>query len=250
MRHIELNVLSEELQSAYRGFSSTETALLKIFDDTLLSLDSRQAVLVSLLDLSAAFDTVDHGILLRRLETSFGITGSALKWFESYLKDRSFRVIIKDAMSDTFDIVCSVPEGSKLGPRLYSKYTKFLGLLLRTLLMCFHCYADDTQLQKAFNPRHKHEQIQAKEQIENGIMDVARTLNANKLKLNKDKTEFLVVLSRHYEHMVDIDSLQLGNDVVKRTHTARNLGVLINSQLSLEQQVNDVRKSASITLNG
>ena len=124
-RHIELNVLNEELQSAYRRFSSTETALVKIFDDILLNLDSRKAVLVGLLDLSAAFDTVDHGILLRRLEHSFGISGCALQWFDSYLSNRSFRVVIQDALSDTFDLVCSVPQGSKLGPRLYSQYTRF-----------------------------------------------------------------------------------------------------------------------------
>ena len=133
---------------------------------------------MSLLDLSAAFDTVDHGILLHRLNHSFGITGSALKWFKSYLTNRSFRVVIRDALSDSFGLVCSVPQGSKLGPRLYSQYTRFLGLLLRVLLMCFHCYADDTQLQKSFNPRHIPTQITAKQQIEDSIVEVARALNA------------------------------------------------------------------------
>ena len=148
MRHIQSYTPNEELQSEYCKFSSTETALLKIVDNILVSLASRQAVLVSFSDLSTAFDTVDHGILLCRLELRFGITGSALLWFKSYLSNRSFRVIIKDALSDTFDFVCSVPQGSKLGPCLYSQYTQFLGTLLRMLLICFHCYADDTQLQK------------------------------------------------------------------------------------------------------
>ena len=241
-RHIETNVLNEELQSAYRQSSSTETALLKIFDDVLLSLDNRQAVLVSLLDLSAAFDTVDHSILLRRLEMSFGVKDTALKWFTSYLNDRTLRVVIDDAMSEIFELVCSVPQGSKLGPRLYSQYTRFLGLLLRILLLCFHCYADDTQLQKSFNPRLTHAQNEAKEHLENGILEVARSLKANKLKLNKEKTEFLILISRHYEHMLEIDSLHLDDEHVSRARTARNLGVTIDSHMSLEQQINDVRK--------
>ena len=89
-----------------------------MFDDVFLSLDNRQAVVVSLLDLSAAFDTVDHSILLRRLNTGFGITGTALQWFTSYL--RTMRVVSNNFISDMFELVCSVPQGSKLGLRLYN----------------------------------------------------------------------------------------------------------------------------------
>lgn len=124
-KHLNSNKLFEELQSAYRPFCSTETALIKVLSDALHHLDNRQAVLVALLDLSAAFDTVDHNILIRRLQNTFGINGSALAWFDSYLRGRSFKVVIQDALSDAFHLACSVPQGSILGPRLYTQYTKF-----------------------------------------------------------------------------------------------------------------------------
>ena len=82
----------------------------------------------------------------------------------------------------------------------------------------------------------------AKKHIEDAIMELARALTANTLKLNKGKTKFIIVVARHYEHMVDIDSLQLNNDVIERAPTARILGVIIYSHIALEQQVNDVRR--------
>ena len=99
-----------------------------------------------MLDLSAAFDTVDHNILIRRLETSFGITGPALEWFRSYLRDRSMKVCINGAYSEAVGLESSVPQGSQIAPELYSNYTQPLGQLLRAIQLQYHCYADGTQL--------------------------------------------------------------------------------------------------------
>ena len=104
-----------------------ETALIKIFDDLLLNLDNKKVVLLSLLDLSAAFDTVDHNILLNRLKHMFGITDVALDWFTSYLSDRSQKVSIAGAYSVSRFLECCVPQGSVLGPQLYSQYTRPIG---------------------------------------------------------------------------------------------------------------------------
>ena len=95
--------------SAYRKSHSTETALVKIVNDILLDMNRQHASLLVLLDLSAAFDTVGHTILLRRLETSFGVTGDALKWIASYLSARSQRVMINGVLSDKFDLSFGVP---------------------------------------------------------------------------------------------------------------------------------------------
>ena len=80
--------------------------------------------MVAMLDMSAAFDTVDHAILLKRLQSTFGFQGTVIRWFESYLSERTVRVSINDALSDTLELTCSLPQGSKLGPRLYSDYTQ------------------------------------------------------------------------------------------------------------------------------
>ena len=97
--YIQENSYGEPLQSACKQFSSTETALIYIDNYILLELDKQNLVQMALLDLSAAFDTVDHHILLTRLEHSFGITGNAIQWFKSYLDGRTQRVLINSVKS-------------------------------------------------------------------------------------------------------------------------------------------------------
>ena len=125
--HINAYKLHEEMQSAYRKFHSTETALLRVHNDIMLAVDRGSAVVLVLLDLSAAFDTIDHDILhdilLQRLHERIGVTGTALQWFKSYLTNRSQQVLIKDAVSSSFDLLFGVPQGSVLGPILLTLYT-------------------------------------------------------------------------------------------------------------------------------
>ena len=121
--HLSNNNLHEIYQSAYKKFHSTETALLKVFNDILCDLDDRNVTLQSLLDLSAAFDTLDHGILLKRLDLSFGVRGRALAWFSSYLTMRKQSVQINDTLSNAAVLNYGVPHGSVLGPILFSLYT-------------------------------------------------------------------------------------------------------------------------------
>ena len=120
--HMTTNNSNEKMQSAYKSGHSCETALVKIFNDLLTHLDHNRAVLLTLLDLSAAFDTVDHDILLKRLEITHGISGQALKWIKSYLTGRTTRVCVADAYSDLITLDVGLPQGSQLGPRLYSAY--------------------------------------------------------------------------------------------------------------------------------
>ena len=157
--HVLLNNLDEELQSAYKSKHSTETALLKITNDILLETDKQKVVLLAFLDLSAAFDTVDHTILLNRLQTMFGIEGTALQWFKTYLQGRSQSVIINNVTSEKKYLKCCVPQGSGLGPGLYCKYTLPLGIIIRIYSVLFHMYADDSQLYASLNATLHDEQI-------------------------------------------------------------------------------------------
>ena len=121
--YLTVNGLHERLQSAHKAHHSTETALLTITSDILLSLDRRGNVFLLLLDLSAAFDTVNHSLLLSCLKNSFCITGTFLQWFHSYLSGRSQFVEINDKKSSVRDLTVGVPQGSVLGPILYLLYT-------------------------------------------------------------------------------------------------------------------------------
>ena len=107
-----------KFQSAYRLFHSTQTALIKIFNDFLLAADQGQVSALCLLDRTSAFDTVDHTLLLTRLQRGFGVQGGCLAWFASYLSGRSYCVVIDGVASHVIHIMCSVPQGSVLGPLL------------------------------------------------------------------------------------------------------------------------------------
>ena len=106
-----------------------------------------------MLDLSAAFDKVDHEIFLRRLRTTFNINDSVLQWLESYLTGRSVRVCVDGVYSDAITLDCSLPQGSQMGPKRCSDYVMPLDRLLRLLQIVYHYYADDAQVSKSFKPK-------------------------------------------------------------------------------------------------
>ena len=146
------NYLHMPLQSAYKQNHSTESALLKVKNDILLNMEAQKITLLVLLDFSAAFDTVRHDTLLNRLTLSFGVDGKVLEWFASYLADRTQRVTVNDGLSSAFPLRQGVPQGSCLGPLLFTVYTNKLFDIVSKHLPSVHCYADDTQLYLAFSP--------------------------------------------------------------------------------------------------
>ncbi|WP_419588267.1 RNA-directed DNA polymerase, partial [Thiolapillus sp.] len=147
--YLNANQLFSPVQSAYRPNHSTETALVKIVNDLLLALDDGKVSVLTLLDLSAAFDTIDHNILLHRLEHAFGITGTALSWIRSYLSDRDQTVVVNGLKSEPFRLLYGVPQGSVLGPVLFVFYTKPFDDIFDIHSVCHHLFADDTQMQNS-----------------------------------------------------------------------------------------------------
>ena len=134
------------MQSAYRKFHSTETALLRVHNDISVSLDKGHVTALTLLDLSAAFDTIDHNTLTNRLAEWYGVSGMALAWFKSYLCGRRQKIIIDKSFSDSSLLEHGVPQGSVLGPLLFSLYTAPLSTITSSYGLSHHLYADDTQI--------------------------------------------------------------------------------------------------------
>ena len=135
--HMENNNLNVPLQSAYKMFHSTETALVCVQNDLLRAMDKRCVTMLILLDLSAAFDTVDIDILLQRLEHRFGINGNVLCWLSSYLNCRKQCVTVNKCKSDKVMLSCGVPQGSVLGPILFSMYTAPLSDIISETIPLF-----------------------------------------------------------------------------------------------------------------
>ena len=148
--HMGKNDLLTVKNYAYRKEHSTELLLLKVVNDLYQSFDRNMPSVVVLLDLSAAFDTVDHDKLLEILEKDIGVTGIALKWFESLLKGRTHRVKIGDSYSDAMELQFGVAQGSVLGPRLFKIYIRSLYKYVEPTKFRIKGFADDHQLIKQF----------------------------------------------------------------------------------------------------
>ena len=144
--HIKNNHLSNPLQSAYRKHHSTESALLKVHNDIIISIDQGEVTALTLLDLSVAFDTIDHATLTNRFSDWYGISGQAQIWFSSYFRNRHQSQKIKDTLSDKVTLSYGVPQGSVLGPVLFTLYTTPLSAIISSFDINHHLYADDTQI--------------------------------------------------------------------------------------------------------
>ena len=205
-------------------------------------------MLLILLDLSAAFDTVDHDLLLKILYQRIGIRGNAWKWLESYLKGRTQAVNINGESSEVKSLKCGVPQGSVLGPILFTLYTQPLGDIVKKYNIQYHLYADDTQLYITFNQSSPTSMAIAKEQMEQCITEIKLWMDTYLLKLNEDKTEFMLIQSRHAKNPLTVNSLRVGQSFVEPTQCAKNIGVTFDCQLSMDKHIRNVSRSAFYSL--
>ena len=241
-KHIVNNGLQNIYQSAYKAGHSTETALLKLKNDIQINMAENKATAVVLLDLSAAFDTIDQLSLVNRLTEWFGVRDTALRWFSSYLSGRSQSVKIDESLSESTGLECGVPQGSVLGPILFSLYTAPLSKIIGTFSTVKHLlYADDTQIYMSITPSNASNSIK---DIQGCLSSVQSWMSANKLKLNPDKTEFIVFGNKRQQTELapffpaDI----LGNRLVP-ADTVKNLGVKFDSCLNMSKQVSNTISS-------
>ncbi|KAF7254503.1 Beta-tectorin [Varanus komodoensis] len=231
----------DPFQSGFRPGYGTESALVALYDDLCREKDRGSASLLVLLDLSAAFDTIDHGILLHRL-AGLGVGGTALQWFRSYLNGWFQKVVLGDYGSAPWQLCHGVPQGSILSPLLFNIYMKPLGEVIRRCGLRNHQYADDTQLYLSFSTNPG----EAVAVLNRCLAEVMGWMRANKLKLNPDKTEVLLVGGSGFgEGEV---TLALNGVALPPRDKVRSLGVLLDPELSLEAQVTAVARSAFLQL--
>lgn len=241
--HLSTNNLDNLYQSAYKAGHSTETTLLKIKSDIHLNLAQGKATALILLDLSAAFDTIDHPQLAERLTSWFGFTGVVSKWFDSYMSCRSQSVKVNDTISPPLPLQFGVPQGSVLGPLVFILYTYPLSIIISGFKnIQHHLYADDTQIYIAITPENATSAIP---ELQSCLKSVQTWMDYNKLKLNPDKTEFIIFGSdsqrNELSHIFPVDIL--GNKL-SPNNKVRNLGVLFDSAFRFSAQISSIRSSS------
>jgi len=232
--HVARHNLLPVLQSAYRPYHSTETAVVCILNDMIGAIDQGHIGALMLLDLSAAFDTVDHQILTDVLRRRFGIAGTALDWMVDYLSNRSQVVRVGSCESGVITLQFGVPQGSVLGPKLFLEYAEDVCPLLARLK--YHLFADDMQGLKHGLPADGPQIVST---LTDCATDVIAWCAAKRLQLNADKTEvmwFGTAAKLSKIPLVD-SSIRVGSTDIQPVSVVRDLGVMIDAELTMRDHV-------------
>ena len=228
-------------QSGFRIGHSTETALLKLYNDLILAADNGQSSILLCLDFTAAFDTVDHSLLLNVLEKTFGITGSCLSWFDSYLSSRSSCVSIESSQSPTVSFDFGVPQGSILGPLLYILYTSELPKIISSFSLNSQLYADDSYIYSTYTDSSLNFILN---NIKSCLTTIISWSSSMRLKLNPSKFELIYFdkssKSSSFPNLVLPSPAPLS---LLPSSSIRSLGFIFDSNLSLIPQILSVTKS-------
>jgi hypothetical protein len=234
LAYLRVHNLLPPTQSGFRPGHSTETAILKVLSDILTAVDQGNIAALVLLDLTAAFDTVDHTVMLERLRRTFGITGGAHRWLQSYLSGRTQSVRRGDVRSLLTSIKCGVPQGSVLGPILFLLYTADLPTIIEQHQLTPHLYADDTQIYSVCRPADADNSTA---RMARCVDDVNNWMRANRLQLNAGKTELLWCSSARGIHKLPTAPMSLGGHTISPSPVVRDLGIHLDADLSMRRHI-------------
>jgi len=233
LSYLNSNNLICDHQFGFRQGFNTSDAVSELLDYVYSSLDNRKIMLSVFLDLSKAFDTVNHGVLMSKLN-NLGIRGSVYSWFKSYIGDRKQYVSISNCNSSVTTPCMGVPQGSTLGPILFLLYINDMSRC-SGLFKCVH-FADDTTLLL-----DSHDPNQLVESVNRELLNVRNWLCANRLSLNIGKTSYMVVTDRD----VRVPDVHIDGMIIEKVTEAKFLGITLDNRLNFVAHVDRLCKQVS-----
>ena len=236
--HMKTNKLESPNAFGYKDGHSTELLLVKVVDGLLTAFDKKHATVLLLLDLSAAFDTVDQRKLLKILYHEIGMRGTVYKWFESFITGRTQRVKVNNDYSEEIELLFGLAQGSVLGPPLFNIYVRSLYPYIQALRYAIEGFADDHQLFKSFLPIFQTEVLG--HGINKCLSAISTWMNEYFLKLNKTKTKILVLGPPSVLSSIVIQGAFVGDDCIRFVSSAKNLGVWLDEHLDFATHIRKV----------
>ena len=237
-QHMTENNLHSDFEHGYKKDNSTETLLLKVVNDLLIACDNHHPTVVLLLDLSAAFDTVDQNILIRILEEEIGIKGKALDWFKSFLTGRTQKVKIGESYSKEGNLDFGMGQGTILSPDLFNIYIRSIRKIVERIKFLIFGFADDHQLLKKFLP--SNQRFALDDDLSECFKEISKWMNYFFLRLNCLKTKILVFKPPSIRNELIIEGTFIENECIRFVHSCKNLGVILDDELTFEEQVTKV----------
>ena len=227
-----------DFQSAYRKNYSAETNLIKMTNDILWGSENQNITSIVILDLLAAFDTVDHEVLLTILWDHFGFQGTTLKWFENYLHSRYFKVATEDKYSKPKELTFSVPQGSCRSASLFTCYCSLIEDQINNSIT-LNGFADDHSILKNFKAGNKDQQQQTKTYLWEAFKQIKCCKDTMHLKLNSDKTDYILFGSQAQLKNISPEAFNAHGDLIEISKVVRYLGGCFDQQLNFKQHIKE-----------
>ena len=237
-QHMSTNNLHEHSQFAYKQHHNTEAMMLGLTDEVLRGFDENQATVIVFLDLSAAFDTIDIDKVLDIMDEEIGIGGVVLKWFRSFLEDRTQKVKIDNQYSESLNVPCGAPQGSVLGPKIFNINVRSQPMVFKHCLFSTSSFADDSNGRKQFALTFQFNVL--KNDIVNCLKHIIEWSNAHYMKINPDKTEILLLCPSSMNKDIIIKGVIFEDQCIRFSKEVKNVGVWLDRNLQMDKHINNV----------
>ena len=245
LHYLTINNLWPLYQSGFRKFHSTETALLQVCSDLYAAMDTQCVSLLALLDMSAAFDCVDHNLLLEKLSSNYGLSNVVVSWFKSYLLGRTQQIFYNGRLSQIQPVLFGVPQGSVLGPILFLLYTAEIFSVVEQCGFKAHAYADDLQIM-ASSPATGFNMLT--DNFVKCLSLIDTFMSAHHLRLNQCKTKLIPIGTWQQTSRLTTNSVSVNALEIPFCQVAKNLGFYFDLHLTMQEHIKTLTSSCSYQL--